>query len=84
MNIHDPSKDAVSREIYNSGCWECNYIKGMPKALLSYHDSYFLDIGGNIGMWSLTAAAANHQTFTIEALSDNVQLLALISISYVP
>ena len=75
MNIHDPSKDAVSREIYNSGCWECNHIKGMPKALLSYHDSYFLDIGGNIGMWSLTAAVANHQTFTIEALSDNAQLI---------
>ena len=73
MNIHDPSKDAVSREIYNFGCWECGHIKGMLKALSSYHDSYFLDIGGNIGMWSLTAAAANHQTFTIEALSDNVQ-----------
>jgi FkbM family methyltransferase len=73
MNIHDPSKDAVSREIYNSGCWECGHIKGMLKALSTYHDSYFLDIGGNIGMWSLTAAAANHQTFTIEALSDNVQ-----------
>ena len=50
MNIHDPSKDAVSREIYNSGCWECGHIKGMLKALLTYHDSYFLDIGGNIGM----------------------------------
>ena len=73
MNIHDPSKDVVSREIYNFGCWECGHIKGMLKALLSYHDSYFLDIGGNIGMWSLTAAVANHQTFTIEASSDNVQ-----------
>ncbi len=73
MNIHDPSKDGVSREIYNLGCWECGHIKGMLKALSKYHNSYFLDIGGNIGMWSLTAAAANHQTFTIEALSDNVQ-----------
>ena len=73
MNIHDPSKDSVSKEIYDKGCWECSHIKSMLKALSTYHNSYFLDIGGNIGMWSLAAAAANHQTFTIEALWGNIE-----------
>mmetsp|Transcript_3699 Transcript_3699/g.6757 ORF Transcript_3699/g.6757 Transcript_3699/m.6757 type:complete len:284 (-) Transcript_3699:9-860(-) len=71
MNIHNPSNDGVSKIIFDEGCWECSHLKEMLKALSKYDDSYFLDIGGNIGMWSLTAAAANHQTFTIEVLSDN-------------
>ena len=73
MNIHDPTKDQVSNEIYTKGCWECSHLKGMLKALSQYPNSYFLDIGGNIGMWTITAAMANHLTFTIEALSDNIE-----------
>ena len=65
MNIHNPSNDGVSKIIFDEGCWECSHLKEMLKALSKYDDSYFLDIGGNIGMWSLTAAAANHQTFDI-------------------
>ena len=71
MNIHPPSKDDISKEIWEKGCWECDHIKAVIKALSQYRDSYFLDIGGNIGMWSLTAAAAGHQSFTIEALPEN-------------
>jgi len=73
MNIHDPTKDQVSNEIYTKGCWECSHLKGMLQALSQYPNSYFLDIGGNIGMWTITAAMSNHLTFTIEALSDNVE-----------
>ena len=71
MNIYNPSKDGVSKEIFDKGCWECGHLKDMLRALSSHPDSYFLDIGGNIGMWSLTAAAANYESFTIEALPDN-------------
>jgi len=73
MNIHDPTHDAVSKEIYKNGCWECGHLQGMLTALSQYPGSYFLDVGGNIGMWSLAAAAANKETFTIEPSPENYQ-----------
>lgn len=47
------------------------------KALSQYENSYFLDIGGNIGMWSLSAAASNYHTVTIEAFPDNYRRFCL-------
>lgn len=73
MDIHNPASDAVSKEIHEKGCWECGHLQGMLAALSKYPDSYFLDIGGNIGMWSLAAAAANKETFTIEPSPENYQ-----------
>eukprot|EP00536_Pseudo-nitzschia_multiseries_P011234 jgi/Psemu1/205269/e_gw1.372.27.1 len=43
----------------------------MLEALEKYENSYFLDVGGNIGMWTLSAAAAGKQTFTIEPSKEN-------------
>jgi hypothetical protein len=77
MNIHPPSKDGVSKQIWEEGCWECDHIKALKKALSQYQNSYFLDIGGNIGMWSLAAAAANYQTVTIEVLPENCRRFCL-------
>lgn len=71
MSIHNPDSDEVSRRIQNDGCWECDHIKNMLDALSTHQDSYFLDIGGNIGMWTLSAAAANRQTFTVEPSPEN-------------
>lgn len=73
MNIHDPSRDGVSREIQQKGCWECKHINDMAAALRTYDGAYFLDVGGNIGMWSLTAASLDRRVFTIEALPANVE-----------
>ncbi|KAL7535617.1 hypothetical protein ACHAXR_006608 [Thalassiosira sp. AJA248-18] len=73
MNIHNPLKDSVSYTIYKEGCFECDHITKLLNALSKYPDSYLLDIGGNIGMWSLAAAAANHDTFTIEPFVLNYQ-----------
>lgn len=77
MNIHPPSKDGVSKQIWEEGCWECDHIKALKKALSQYQNSYFLDIGGNIGMRSLAAAAANYQTVTIEVLPENCRRFCL-------
>jgi FkbM family methyltransferase len=71
MNIHNPKEDEVSNHVYDNGCWECSHIQGMLGALDKYSNSYFLDIGGNIGMWTLSAAAAKKQTFTIEPSPEN-------------
>lgn len=72
MSIHNPNEDiGVSLSIKKDGCWECNHIQKMLDALSSHYDSYFLDVGGNIGMWTLAAAAAKKQTFTIEPSEEN-------------
>lgn len=71
MNIHDPKLDSVSSAIHKDGCWECYHVKSMLAALDKYPNSYFLDVGGNIGMWTLSAAAAGKQTFTIEPSVEN-------------
>ena len=74
MSIHDPAKDGVSRFIYENGCWECHHLRDMLGALRAYGpNSYLLDVGGNIGMWTLAAAAANHQTFTMEPSRENYE-----------
>jgi len=73
MSIHNPAKDAVSQSIYQNGCWECFHFQDMLSALSAHPNSYFLDVGGNIGMWTLAAAAANHQTFTLEPSRDNYE-----------
>eukprot|EP00804_Cyclotella_cryptica_P006636 CCRYP_008588-RA/>CCRYP_008588-RA protein AED:0.26 eAED:0.22 QI:0/0/0/1/0/0/3/0/154 len=69
MNIYHPSKDGVSKRIWEDGCWECHHIKTLLYPIILA----FLDIGGNIGMWSLSPAAANYRTITIEHLPDNYE-----------
>lgn len=71
MSIYDPKSDYVSGFIHRDGCWECDLLKKMLHALSSYPDSYFLDIGGNIGMWTLAAANVQKETFTFEPLKEN-------------
>ncbi len=71
MNIHDPNKDSISKAIESSGCWECNHLNEVISALSLHPDSYFLDVGANIGMWSLTAAAAGFPTISIEPFMQN-------------
>lgn len=71
MNIHNPVKDSVSYKIFKEGCFECDHLGKLITALGEYPNSYLLDIGGNIGMWTLVAAASNHDTYTIEPYVDN-------------
>ena len=71
MNIHNPLKDDVSKAIFREGCFECDLLSRLLNTLMVYDDAILLDVGGNIGMWSLTAAAAGHTTYTIEPFPEN-------------
>mmetsp|Transcript_19013 Transcript_19013/g.42251 ORF Transcript_19013/g.42251 Transcript_19013/m.42251 type:complete len:368 (+) Transcript_19013:76-1179(+) len=74
MNIHDPEVDAyISGGIQKDGCWECDHIKGVQDALSSHPGAYFLDVGGNIGMWTLSVAASGRESYTIEPFPLNHQ-----------
>lgn len=71
MNIHDPKIDGVSEAIETHGCFECPHIDDLSKALKAHPDAWFLDIGTNIGMWTLSAAAMGRDTYSFEPFPMN-------------
>jgi FkbM family methyltransferase len=76
MYVHDPTICRfVSGEILQKGAWE----PGLTSRLLqklgpAANGRVFLDIGANIGWFSLAAAAAGHRVIAIDALRTNVEL----------
>ena len=76
MSLHDPTVDkGVSGVIDEKGCYECHMIEGLQAIMTRYPDAWFIDIGANIGMWSLVIAARKHDTLAIEAFPTNVDKL---------
>ena len=56
MSIHDPQKDAyISRDISKKGCFECDVLYAAMAALAQEPKSILIDVGGNIGMYSLAS-----------------------------
>ena len=59
MCLHDPSIDRIiSPTIMRTGCWECPTVQDILTLLRDHHNSSLLDIGANIGYYSLAAAAS--------------------------
>ena len=75
MNVHGGS-DTVSSSVRTLGCFECGILKDFMQFLASAPpDTFVLDIGGNIGLYSLNAAALGRDVFTFEPLRQNWQRL---------
>mmetsp|Transcript_32327 Transcript_32327/g.84774 ORF Transcript_32327/g.84774 Transcript_32327/m.84774 type:complete len:306 (+) Transcript_32327:113-1030(+) len=70
----------ISASVQSTGCWlECADVQWMLEILDRYPQSEVLDIGGNIGFYSLAAAAAGHHVSVFEPSPDNIgHLLASI------
>jgi FkbM family methyltransferase len=74
MNIHPLKSDIwVSRAIAEQGCWECDLVEYMQNALQSHNEPYFVDVGGNLGMYSLVAASMGVPTYTFEPFRANYE-----------
>ena len=74
MCLHDGHKDGrISQSIMRTGCWECSTVQGMLTLLKSHHNSTLIDIGANIGYFSLAAAVsgAAHHVYAFEASPKN-------------
>ena len=75
-------QDQVSAQIIENGSWESGdslmLLEVMNKACnklnISREDAVFLDIGANIGWYSLLLAAAGHQVISFEPMQANEQL----------
>jgi len=69
MSVHDPEKEVISMEIKKHGCFECNILRPLILALKNSKNASLIDIGGNIGMYSLHAASHGRNAIAFEPLS---------------
>ncbi|CAB9508695.1 Inherit from COG: Methyltransferase [Seminavis robusta] len=73
MNVH-PTGDLVSRFIRSWGCFECSLVKKFMRFLAQTPpDTFLLDMGANMGWYSLHAAALGRDVFAFEPFQKNYQ-----------
>ena len=71
--IHDTKFDQhVSGQLKQHGLWEPNNVRSFIKQMSEVPDAKFIDIGANIGLYTLIAAKYNRNVIAIEPLHDNV------------
>ena len=71
--VHDLNSDSfVSAAIWNDGVWEADIVTNVLNSLEKYKDSLFLDIGAQVGQYSLYAAKLGHKVLTVEPFHDNI------------
>lgn len=62
----------VSGSIQRSGIWERHFIIQFASYLDRYPSAYVIDIGANIGMYSLFAAKKGHVVYAFEPVRKNI------------
>ncbi|KAK6176710.1 hypothetical protein SNE40_014956 [Patella caerulea] len=74
--VHSPLADQfVSGNIVREGGWERDYVSLIHGYLLNDTSLDFVDIGANIGVYTLTMAKLGRQVIAIEPLKPNIQRL---------
>ena len=58
----------VSGNIFRQGMWEGNLVRRIHDILKNDPDVVFLDIGANVGVFSLTVAKLGRHTVSVDAL----------------
>jgi len=62
----------VSGAILSSGAWEKNIVNLVLRAMELYKTAVFLDIGANIGIYTVLVAAAKRQVVAVDAMLENL------------
>ena len=70
----------VSGSILNGGLWESGNVGVIVTALQQDPTLAFIDIGSNVGQFSLVAAAMGRKVLAVEALGVHARMLARASI----
>lgn len=74
--IYDPRKDIwVSREIIRYGSWEGTHINLILSLLQQDPDLHFVDIGSNVGVFTLAVALLGRRVLAVDALAMNIMRL---------
>ena len=62
----------ISGSLLSSGVWEPYITRIFQKALLKYPNAWVIDIGANIGYYSLLGAAMGHNVIAVEPVYEHV------------
>ena len=62
----------VSGAILTHGAWEKNIVNLVLKGMDMYPAAVFLDIGANIGMYTVLVAAARREAVAVDAMLENL------------
>lgn len=74
--VYKPEEDIyISEMIINSGSWEAHLIEKVVKAMEKYPDDVFIDIGANLGVYSITMAAKGRRVISVDCNKQNVMRL---------
>ena len=76
MFVHDPTECRyISRSLLRFGSWEPHLLSEIVATLASRPGERFLDIGANIGSYTLAVVAAGFRAVAVEPMQYNVELL---------
>jgi FkbM family methyltransferase len=85
MFLHSASADVISKSILEKQHWEGSYASRLIRAMARMRevnpseDSWFLDIGANIGYFSMSVGNAGNKVAAFEPTQFNMELLAASS-----
>ena len=66
----------VSKDIRHRGIWEAEIVrKAFRSILLNDPHLGFIDIGANLGLYSLVAASMGHNVISVEPFDNNLRRL---------
>ena len=78
IHVYTTEEDQwVSGNIIRQGMWEGHLVRRIHDILKNDPDVVFLDIGANVGVFSLTVAKLGRHTVSVDALAGNVACLCL-------
>ncbi|XP_023342403.1 uncharacterized protein LOC111712114 [Eurytemora carolleeae] len=80
MCIKPLEVDVVSAHIFFEGFWEADMLKLTLQILKAYPEATFLDVGSNIGMYSVTVAAANYSVVALDPFKTNLAHIRLSTV----
>ncbi len=70
--VNDPKTETIGVRIWQDGVWERNILKLVMDFLETCKDCLFLDLGANIGQFTMLAAQLGRDVVAVEPFYDNV------------
>lgn len=75
--IFNPEDDRmISAYVKDNGTWEPELLNATTEVVLSHPDMHFVDIGCNIGVFTLTIASLGRKVVSVDPMTESLQLLS--------
>ena len=62
----------MSRSIKSEGSWEQDIVNNVIRAMEAHPSAVFLDVGANIGMYTVVIAAMKRKVIAVDADPENL------------